>query len=187
MVKLEITEDQVRLIQKALDMYSRIGIGQFHELLDHPTYEKDIFNRFAPQKEFEVGDKCMQGTITKIDGDNIYLEGNFGGDKEEQVLNVDKVQFSPDWEKYHEYKDYLKSSLNILSEVMHSKMPKGENASFGIHNKHVDDSCRLAFDIVQVIRNTFYKHRGDTSSTVDSSVHFTSDSGESGKIKCEIV
>jgi len=33
----EETNKQLRLIQQALDMYSRIGIGQMWVIKDHPT------------------------------------------------------------------------------------------------------------------------------------------------------
>lgn len=32
--KLELNEEQLVTLEKALDLYSRIGIGQFHEILD---------------------------------------------------------------------------------------------------------------------------------------------------------
>ena len=63
----------------------------------------------------------------------------------------------------------------------------GLNGSWGIHHPNVDDSCRLAFDIIQVIRHEFWKRNPNRSNiTVDSSIHFTSDSGDSYKIKCEL-
>jgi hypothetical protein len=58
---------------------------------------------------------------------------------------------------------------------------------WGIHHPNVDDSCREAFDIIQVIRHEFWKRDPERSSmTVDSSIHFTSDKGESSKIKVEL-
>jgi len=61
------------------------------------------------------------------------------------------------------------------------------NGSWGIHSSNVDNSCREAFDIIQVIRHEFWKRNPKRSDiTVDSSIHFTSNSGESNKIKCEL-
>jgi hypothetical protein len=61
-----------------------------------------------------------------------------------------------------------------------------KHASYGIYNPNeVDESCRVAFDLIQVIRHEFWKNDPDRSSiTVDSSVHLSTK--ESGKIKCKI-
>ena len=40
MATLTVTNEQLRLIQQALDFYSRIGIGQLDEIKDHPTFSK---------------------------------------------------------------------------------------------------------------------------------------------------
>lgn len=37
-IKLEINKPQAHLIIQALDLYSRIGIGQFKTIIDHPTF-----------------------------------------------------------------------------------------------------------------------------------------------------
>ena len=42
MTTLKVTKEQLRLIQDALDMYSRIGIGQFEVIKDHPTFERNL-------------------------------------------------------------------------------------------------------------------------------------------------
>ena len=42
-IKLELDEQQLKLISKSLDFYSRIGIGQFKEVISHPTFEKIIY------------------------------------------------------------------------------------------------------------------------------------------------
>jgi hypothetical protein len=64
----------------------------------------------------------------------------------------------------------------------------GSNGSWGIFNENVDDSCRIAYDIVQVIRHEFWKKDPNRSSvTVDSSIHFSYRKDEtSGKIKCQL-
>jgi hypothetical protein len=35
---LELTDSQLWLVERALDLYSRIGIGQFDRIKDHPTF-----------------------------------------------------------------------------------------------------------------------------------------------------
>ena len=48
----------------------------------------------------------------------------------------------------------------------------GTNGSWGIYNKNVDESCREAFNLIQVIRHEFWKlNPNKSSSTVDSSVN----------------
>jgi hypothetical protein len=39
---LTMNKEQAEVICKALDLFSRIGCGQFEEILKHPTIEKDI-------------------------------------------------------------------------------------------------------------------------------------------------
>lgn len=48
--KIELNEEQVNTLIKALDLYSRIGLGQFHEILDwqfnwnkNISYENDNY------------------------------------------------------------------------------------------------------------------------------------------------
>ena len=40
MATLTVTNEQLRLIQDALDFYSRVGIGQMTAIKDHPTFSK---------------------------------------------------------------------------------------------------------------------------------------------------
>jgi len=44
MYNLKITKEQAEILVKALDLYSRIGIGQFEEILKHPTWQRRIFS-----------------------------------------------------------------------------------------------------------------------------------------------
>jgi len=44
MATLKVSEEQLRLIQQALDFYSRVGIGQFNAIKDHPTFEAHLRN-----------------------------------------------------------------------------------------------------------------------------------------------
>jgi hypothetical protein len=62
------------------------------------------------------------------------------------------------------------------------------NGSWGIHHPSVDDTCRMAFDIVQVIRHERWKRNPNRSTmTVDSHTHFTHRKDDSSnKIRCII-
>lgn len=48
--QLTISEKQTRVIMYALDLFSRIGIGQLEEILRHPQYANVIFNNNATYK-----------------------------------------------------------------------------------------------------------------------------------------
>ena len=63
-----------------------------------------------------------------------------------------------------------------------------QHASWGIYNEDVHDTCRQAFDIVQVIRHERWKRNPNRSDiTVDSHIHFSHRTDNSSNlIKCEI-
>ena len=44
MYNLNITKEQAEVLIKALDLYSRIGIGQFEEILKHPTWRYKLIS-----------------------------------------------------------------------------------------------------------------------------------------------
>ncbi len=181
MAKIELTNDQLHLIQTALDLYSRIGILQFDQILDHPTIYNVLQERHRPKKVLEVGDKTERGEIVEINKKFIKTKGSWGnGEEIRKWDDVENIKLSTDWSTVHK----LSSELNVIFSQAKGII-SGENysthGSYGIHNKNVDDSCREAYDIIQVIRHEFWKadpNRNDM--TVDSSCHFTSTKG--GKV-----
>lgn len=131
MATLTVSEEQLRLIQRALDLYSRIGIGQFGEIKDHPTFQKHL------RKECEVDGKT-------------------------------------DYERYHSTRDMANNFLFQARNILYNDSSIGKNGSWGIHHPNVDDSCRDAYDLIQVIRHEFWKQNPERSDlTVDSSVLLT--------------
>lgn len=131
MATLTVSEEQLRLIQRALDLYSRIGIGQFGEIKDHPTFQKHL------NKECEVDGKT-------------------------------------DYERYHSTRDLADNVLFQARNILYNDSSIGKNGSWGIHHPNVDDSCRDAYDLIQVIRHEFWKQNPQRSDlTVDSSVLLT--------------
>jgi len=46
MPTLKVSEEQLRLIQQALDLYSRVGTGQFSAIKNHPTFQKHLANEY---------------------------------------------------------------------------------------------------------------------------------------------
>lgn len=174
MAKLELTNKQLRLIQTALDLYSRIGILQFEEILSHPTIEQGVEDRFRSKKKLEVGDKTERGEIVEITKKQIKTKGSWGNGEEIKTWkDIENIKLSTDWTSVHKTND---DAADLLAEVKRlvSGESYGRNASYGIHNPKVDTSCRDAFDIVQVIRHEFWKADPKRSNmTVDSSVHIT--------------
>ena len=172
--KIECNEQQLRLIQKALDFYSRVGIGQFSEIKDHPTFEESVSRITSPNKPLKVGDKTMRGTVTKITKSAIWTKGSWGnGEEVRKWTDVEKVRHSPDWEKYHGIREEVDKQLNIARNMLIGE-EMGRNGSWGIFNRKVDKSCVEAYDIIQHIRHEFWLKQEDRASyTVDASKHIT--------------
>jgi hypothetical protein len=60
-----------------------------------------------------------------------------------------------------------------------------DNSSYGIHSPAVDESCRIAFDIVKAIRHEIWKANEDkTHYSVDSSLHLSTQ--DSDKISVDL-
>ena len=174
MAKLEVSNEDLRLIQRALDLYSRIGILQFETILENPSIYDMIGSQYTSKKKLEVGDSTTRGTIVEMGKDFIKTEGYFNNVNEiREWKDVENVKLSPDWEKVHETRDQVRALGNQIKYLV-CENKYSSNAGPGIHHSLVHDSCRRAFDIIQVIRHEFWKENPDRSSiTVDSSVHFS--------------
>lgn len=185
MATLTVTNEQLRLIQSALDMYSRIGIGQMWVIKEHPTFYNVLRDKLRPKKELEVGDKTERGEIVEITKDSIKTKGTWNTKEEiKEWKDVENVKLSIDYSLLHDIQNKGEKILNqgrniLLQEELH------DNASYGIYNTNVDNSCRVAFDIIQVIRHEFWKADPNRSSvTVDSSVHLSTTN--TNQLKCQI-
>lgn len=142
MATLKVSEDQLRLIQKALDFYLRVGIGQFNEIKNHPTFERHLREEF-------------------------------------------KVEGKTDYNRLHSVRETVDDTLNVARNMLYNESSMSKNGGWGIHNPKVDDSCRDAFDLVQVIRHEFWKNDPDRSDvTVDSSITLTD--GKNSNIECNL-
>lgn len=188
---LHLTDEQLSIVQEALDLYSRIGIGQFNVIKDHPTFQEHLYNEFAPKKPLEVGDKTQRGEIVEIDKKNKWVKtkGSWGnGEEIRKWTDVDKIKHSTDYSKYHDVRDIVDIALTYPRNRLINDMDMPRHGSWGIHHPSVHDSCRMAFDIIQVIRHERWKLNENRSNiTVDSSIHFTHrKDNSSNKIKCEI-
>mgnify|MGYP000645384629 CR=1 FL=1 len=185
MATLTVTNEQLSLIQSALDMYSRIGIGQMRVIKEHPTFYNVLRDKLRPKKELEVGDKTERGEIVEITKDSIKTKGTWNTKEEiKEWKDVENVKLSIDYSLLHDIQNKGEKILNqgrniLLQEEIH------DNASYGIYNPNVDNSCRVAFDIIQVIRHEFWKANPNKSSiTVDSSVHLSTTN--TNQLKCQI-
>ena len=169
MATLTVNNEQLRLIQRALDLYSRIGLLQLDQILDHPTIDSLLYAQFRPTKKLEVNDRTDRGIITKITKTAIWTKGSWGGKEETRKwTDIENVKLSIDYSLYHARKDSITNMLTqVKSLVVGEDMNK--NAYLGIHNQKVDESCRLAFDIIQKIRHSFWLADPDRNSSVVSS------------------
>jgi len=173
MAKLELNNDQLRLIQKVLDFYSRVGMGQFNEIIEHPTFEKSLHRQFSPNKPFKIGDQTMRGEIVEIDkkGKWIKTKGSWGnGEEIKKWTDLENVMYSPDWSALHAMEDAIKQQLNIARNLLYGE-DMGRNGSWGIYNEKVDESCREVYNMIQVIRYEFNKiSKNPCENCVSSSV-----------------
>jgi hypothetical protein len=185
MAKIELSNEQLKLIQTALDFYSRIGIGQFTEIKNHPTFEKHLYDVCAPEKTPEVGDRTPQGEILEIKDGKALINGSVKDkmwNKEKEWKDLKDVKLSTDYSKYHKLRDDIDLKLNEARNMLYNEHI-GVNGSWGIYNPKVDESCREAYNMIQVIRHEFWKSNPERSQmTVDSSV----DSWIKNKIKVEL-
>lgn len=185
MATLTVTDEQLRLIQKALDFYSRVGIGQMWAIKEHPTYEKILRDKLRPKKQLEVGDQSERGEVVEIGEGYIKTKGRWGKDEEIRTWDdPEGVKLSIDYGDYHEIRAVAEKILNQgRNMLLQDEIP--HNGSYGIYNPKVDESCRVAYDLVQVIRHEFWKKDPERSSiTVDSSVMLSSKNAD--EIKCEL-
>jgi DNA-binding transcriptional ArsR family regulator len=189
MASIRLTEEQLRLVQDALDFYSRIGIGQFDRIKEHPTFENHLRKEFAlGEGPFEVGDKTTRGEIVEIDPEGKWIKTKGTWNTKEEIrewTDVENIEYSVDYERYHRVRDSVDAMLvqprNML--LNHLTLPK--NASWGIYNPDVDESCRVAYDLIQVIRHEFWLANPDRSEhVVMSSVHLNTK--DSNQIKVEL-
>lgn len=190
MNKLELTDEQLWIVQKALDLYSRVGIGQFWTIKEHPTFENHLIDAFTPKKgiPLEIGDRTVRGEVVEIGKKWIKTKGYWGnGEEVKKWTDVNKIKRSPDYSRYHEVRKAIDSAFIQPRNMLINDPTMPENGSWGIYNESVDDSCRIAFDIIQVIRHERWKKNPERSSaTVDSHINFShTKDGSSNKIKCE--
>lgn len=188
---LHLTDEQLILVERALDFYSRIGIGQFERIKEHPTFENFLYETCTPKRPVVVGDRTPQGEILEIKGDKALIKGSINKktghwqDKPEWKKLKD-VKLSTNWSRLHEIQNAVDMALLQPRNMLIQEPTMPIHGSWGIHHQSVDDTCRQAFDIVQVIRHERWKRNPNRSEmTVDSHIHFTHRKDDSSKkIQC---
>ena len=186
MATLEVNNKQLQLIQRALDLYSRIGAGQFEVIKEHPTFERHLANECRPIKEPEVGDRTSQGEILEIKKGKALINGSVKNgvwDKSTEWKKLSDVKLSTDYGKYHNIRSSVDTMLVQPRNMLMQELNYPQNSNWGIHNPKVNESCREAYDLIQVIRHELWKENENRSSiTVDSSIHFTSKDSNNIKV-----
>jgi hypothetical protein len=188
---LHLTDEQLHLVQTALDFYSRIGIGQFEQIKDHPSFQRHLDNACKPKRDPQVGDRTPQGEILQIKEGKALIDGSI--DKKTghwcsklEWKKLKDVKLSTNYSRYHEIRKTVDELLVQPRNLLIQDPLMSEHGSWGIFNESVDDTCRIAFDIIQVIRHERWKRYPKRSSmTVDSSIHFSHrKDNSSSEIRC---
>lgn len=185
MAKIECTNEQLHLIQDALELYSRIGIMQLDHIFYHPSVEQMVHNQFTPKKKLEVGDQTERGEIVEINEKSIKTKGSWCDRKErlgddsgkwvEEIrewFDIDKIKLSCDYSQYHPYVDKIKKLLNEVKNLITGDSHiESINASYGIGRLNEGEHNITAYDMIQTIRHEFWKANPNRSNmTVDSSI-----------------
>src|ERR1035437_8580010 len=113
MARINLNNKQLRLIQTALDLYSRVGILQLEEILNNPTIDNCLIEQFTDKKTLVVGDETMRGTVVEIGKDYIKTKGTWGNGPEIKTWkDVKKIKKSPDWSKYRAAEEEIKMKIS---------------------------------------------------------------------------
>lgn len=172
-VQIECTEEELHLINKALDFYSRVGAGQFSEIVNHPTFEKYCEEYCTPKREPIVGDSTDQGKILEIKKGKALIAGSVKDGKwckDHEWKPLSKVKLSVNYSMFHEKRDRFHKLLCEARDIFIGK-DHGTHGNWGIFNPALDDSCRTAFHLHQVIRHEFWKlknEKHETSTTISA-------------------
>jgi len=176
MAKIELTNKQLRMVQDALELYSRAGILQWRYVYDHPSVERYLQESFTPKKELEVGDNTMRGEIVEIGDGYIKTKGHWI-DKEEikTWTDIENIKLSPNWNDYHAAKNKIENLFGEINRIILQNSTFPNSASPGIHNGTSIEALE-AFDMVQIVRHEFWKvDPNHSDSTVDSNVSLNTD------------
>lgn len=195
MATITCEKEHLRLIQNALDLYSRIGILQLDNILEHPSLEQMLLNQFSSKEPLKVDSETNRGKIVEMGEGYIktkscwcdwkdrhteeeikkLLEENPSGWVEEirTWTDIEKIKNKTDYGKYHETRDIIKEKLNdVKNLIANDGNILSKNASYGLYRENEGKHNIDAFNMIQIIRHEFWKQNPNRSDiTVDSSVH----------------
>lgn len=173
--KIETDEENLRLISKALDFYSRVGAGQFKEIMDHPTFQKHLQSEFTPKGTPKVGEDTPYGKVVLIKKNTFLSEGNWGHGTETREFPIEMLVYAVNYSQYHRYRDMINDILYDARNLLYFDTEFTYSGHWGIYNDKVDDTCRQAYDLHQIIRHEFWKENPNRSNiTVDSHINLSS-------------
>lgn len=170
-VQIECSENELNLINKALDFYSRVGTGQFREIVDHPTFQRFAEDYCRPKRDPQVGDNTPQGEILKIKENRVLINGSIKDEKWSKIpewKDIKDVKLSTNYNLYHTLRNIFEKDLCRARDIFTNEN-LDTKGNWGIYNDKVDNSCVLAFHLHQQIRHELWKVRNEKSNvTVDS-------------------
>lgn len=170
MATITLNEEQLKLVQIALDFYISIGIGKFTEIKNHPTFQNYLYDFCAPCKTPEIGDTTPQGEILDIKKGKALINGSVKNGmwcSDKSWVKLGDVRLSTDYEKYHSIREKADAFLTKARNNLMQYDVIGKESHWGIHNGNVDESCREAYHMLQVIR---YERNKACNSYVDSDI-----------------
>lgn len=160
-VTINCTEKELYLIASCLEFYTRVGIGQMNAICNHPSFEKIIEGLCTPNRSPIVGDSTPQGKVLEISNGKCLINGSVKNGKwckDKEWKKIKDVKISPDYSLYHKIMMTLVNELSAARDKAFNKNI-GASGNFGIFNKQVDDSCRIAYHLKQEINHELWKNQ----------------------------
>ena len=171
MAKIELTNKQLRMVQEALELYSRAGILQWRYVYNHPSVQKYLKESYSDEKELKVGVNTMRGTVVEIGEDYVKTKGTWGNGEEIRTwTDVENIEISPNWSKYQNAKNKIEKMFGDVNRIILNDFTFPDSASPGIHNPNSRESLEV-FDLIQIIRHEFWKANPNRGIGVDSNIN----------------
>ncbi|MEY3311611.1 MAG: hypothetical protein RL348_944, partial [Bacteroidota bacterium] len=128
-----------------------------------------------------------RGEIVEIDPEGKWIKTKGTWNTKEEIrewTDIENIKYSIDYGRYHEVRDTVDLMLVQPRNMLLNDLTLPKNASWGIYSPDVDESCRVAYDLIQVIRHEFWLANPNRSEhVVMSSVHLTSKDSYKIKVK----
>lgn len=131
MSTIKLTQKQLKLIQDALELYSRIGMLELDNILHHPSIDKIMENQCTPKSKIEIGDMTSRGEVVEIGIDYFKTKGVWFDSKKrasvEQIESnpngwieevrtwhdMNELKHAVNYSKFHQLNHELKMKLKI--------------------------------------------------------------------------